>query len=174
MLEVPKMSRFTPFSRGKIWIVDIGPCKRFDIFQLCIWMNSLSNLTAMKCKPFLISDLLASSGSDKRVETRHASLKSFEENNCSRTVRALCSRGFTETFAEKNRSGVVPSCWRGSTFCSAEIWNSLERFVQLEFISRRIFSSRLNRPHLCIFTGNLYLRQNTRKLVFTDKLKSYV
>ena len=39
-----------------------------------IWMNSLSNLTAMKCKPFLISDLFCSSGSDKRVETRHASL----------------------------------------------------------------------------------------------------
>ena len=122
----------------------------------------------MMCKPFLIYDLFCSSGSDKRVETRHASLKSFEENNCSRTVRALCSRGFTETFAEKNRSGVVPLCWRGSTFCSAEIWNSLERFVQLEFISRRIFSSRLNRPHLRIFTGSLYLRQNTRKSLLTS------
>ena len=30
-----KMSRFTRFSRGKIWFVDIGPCKIFDIFQLC-------------------------------------------------------------------------------------------------------------------------------------------
>ena len=29
------MSRFTRFSRGKIWFIDIGPCKRFDIFQLC-------------------------------------------------------------------------------------------------------------------------------------------
>ena len=29
------MSRFTRFSRGKIWFVDIGPCKRFDIFHLC-------------------------------------------------------------------------------------------------------------------------------------------
>ena len=113
-----------------------------------IWMNSLSNLTAMKCKPFLISDLFCSSDSDKRVETRHASLKSFEENNCSRTVRALCSRGFTETFAEKNRSGVVPLCWRGSTFCSAEIWNSLERFVQLEFISRRISTQQTSSLHL--------------------------
>ena len=28
------MSRFTRFSRGKIWFVNIGPCKRFDIFQL--------------------------------------------------------------------------------------------------------------------------------------------
>ena len=28
------MSQFTRFSRGKIWFVDIGPCKRFDIFQL--------------------------------------------------------------------------------------------------------------------------------------------
>ena len=28
------MSRFTRFSRGKIWFVGIGPCKRFDIFQL--------------------------------------------------------------------------------------------------------------------------------------------
>ena len=32
---MPKMSQFTRFSRGKIWFVDIGPCKRFDIFQLC-------------------------------------------------------------------------------------------------------------------------------------------
>ena len=30
------MSRFTRFSWGKIWFVDIGPCKRFDIFQLCV------------------------------------------------------------------------------------------------------------------------------------------
>ena len=29
------MSRFTRFSLGKIWFIDIGPCKRFDIFQLC-------------------------------------------------------------------------------------------------------------------------------------------
>ena len=33
--EVPKMLRFTRFSQGKIWFADIGPCKRFDIFQLC-------------------------------------------------------------------------------------------------------------------------------------------
>ena len=32
---MPKMSRFMRFSRGKIWLVDIGPCKRFDIFHLC-------------------------------------------------------------------------------------------------------------------------------------------
>ena len=37
MFEVPKMSRFTRFFRGKIWFVDIGPCKRFDIFQVCPW-----------------------------------------------------------------------------------------------------------------------------------------
>ena len=33
------MSRLTCFSRGKIWFVDIGPCKRFDIFQLCSGMR---------------------------------------------------------------------------------------------------------------------------------------
>ena len=33
--EVLKMSRFTRFSRGKIWFDDIGPCNRFDILQLC-------------------------------------------------------------------------------------------------------------------------------------------
>ena len=35
------MSRFTCFSRGKIWFDDLGPCKRFDILQLCIWISSL-------------------------------------------------------------------------------------------------------------------------------------
>ena len=30
-----QISISTRFSRGKIWFVDIGPCKRFDIFQLC-------------------------------------------------------------------------------------------------------------------------------------------
>ena len=30
------MLRFTRFFRGKIWCVDIGPCKRFDIFQVCL------------------------------------------------------------------------------------------------------------------------------------------
>ena len=34
MFGVLKMSRFTRFSRGKIWFFDIGSCKRFDIFQL--------------------------------------------------------------------------------------------------------------------------------------------
>ena len=29
------MSAFTRISRGKIWFEDFGPCKRFDIFQLC-------------------------------------------------------------------------------------------------------------------------------------------
>ena len=29
------------FSRGKIWFVDIGPCKRFDIFQLWNLYDSL-------------------------------------------------------------------------------------------------------------------------------------
>ena len=47
------MSRFTRFSRGKIWFDDIGPCKRFDILQLCgrmycwVWKlqtNSIANL----------------------------------------------------------------------------------------------------------------------------------
>ena len=28
------MLQFTRCSQGKIWLVDIGPCKRFDIFQL--------------------------------------------------------------------------------------------------------------------------------------------
>ena len=37
-------------------------------------MNSLSNLIAMKWKPFLISDLFCSSDSDKRVGMKHASL----------------------------------------------------------------------------------------------------
>ena len=31
-----KMSRFTCFSRGKILFDNIGPCKRFDILQLCV------------------------------------------------------------------------------------------------------------------------------------------
>ena len=31
------MSWFTRFSQGKIWFVDIGPCKRFEILQL--WMS---------------------------------------------------------------------------------------------------------------------------------------
>ena len=29
------MSRFTRFSLGKIWFYEFGPCKRFDILQLC-------------------------------------------------------------------------------------------------------------------------------------------
>ena len=109
-----------------------------------IWMNSLSNLTAMKCKPFLISDLFCSSGSDKRVETRHASLKSFEENNCSCTVRALCSRGFTETFAEKNRSGVVPLCSRVQPFApqrSGTLWNALFNWNLFLLVSTQQTSS---------------------------------
>ena len=36
------MSRFTRFSRGKIWLVDIGLCKRFDIFQLWIYFAKYS------------------------------------------------------------------------------------------------------------------------------------
>ena len=36
--EVPNMSRFTRFSRGKIWFGNIVPCKRFDIFQLCLFI----------------------------------------------------------------------------------------------------------------------------------------
>ena len=35
------MSRFTRFSRGKIWFVNIGPCKRFDIFQLCLQLTQI-------------------------------------------------------------------------------------------------------------------------------------
>ena len=36
------------FSRGKIWFVDIGPCKRFDIFQLCIQQY-------VKCTVFFVA-----------------------------------------------------------------------------------------------------------------------
>ena len=42
------MSRFTRFSWGKIWFVDIGPCKRFDIFQLCSCFN-FPNSTQVAC-----------------------------------------------------------------------------------------------------------------------------
>ena len=39
-----KMSRFMHFSRGKIWFDDIGPCKRFDILQLCVSTCFISNV----------------------------------------------------------------------------------------------------------------------------------
>ena len=42
MFEVPKMLRFTRFFRGKIWCVDIGPCKRFDIFHVCITIVTIT------------------------------------------------------------------------------------------------------------------------------------
>ena len=38
------MSRFTHFSRGKIWFGDIGPCKRFEILQLCVSTCFISNV----------------------------------------------------------------------------------------------------------------------------------
>ena len=38
------MSRFTRFSRDKIWFSDIGPCKRFDILQLCVSTCFISNV----------------------------------------------------------------------------------------------------------------------------------
>ena len=48
------MSRFTRFSRGKIWFVDIGTCKRFDIFQLWPFLLSLS-MTIKICHCLLLS-----------------------------------------------------------------------------------------------------------------------
>ena len=47
------MSRFTRFSRGKIWFVDIGPCKRFDIFQLC--KNPNDNRSSVCCSSSQLS-----------------------------------------------------------------------------------------------------------------------
>ena len=47
------MLRFTRFSLGKIWFIDIGPCKRFDIFQVCSWRNQKFNLAFLHIKGFI-------------------------------------------------------------------------------------------------------------------------
>ena len=47
------MSRLTRFSRGKIWFVDIGPCKRFDIFH--VWLGPFYVQT-WSAGPFLYLD----------------------------------------------------------------------------------------------------------------------
>ena len=39
------------FSRGKIWFVDIGPCKRFDIFQL--WSTQINTKSTLARWHFL-------------------------------------------------------------------------------------------------------------------------
>ena len=53
------MSRFMRFSRGKIWFVDIGPCKRFDILLICSISYSMVPTLLVAVSILLVSAFLA-------------------------------------------------------------------------------------------------------------------
>ena len=47
------------FSRGKIWFVDIGPCKRFDILLICSISYSMVPTLLVAVSILLVSAFLA-------------------------------------------------------------------------------------------------------------------
>ena len=84
------MSRSMHLSRGKIWFVDIGPCKRLDIFQLCQNDNFYGD-----CSTYSRFMMIFYISQGPALTWESASHESWSSNGLSKTTWKLSS-GFAQ------------------------------------------------------------------------------